>query len=163
MASQLRPMKIDDLELIRAWRNHDNVRKFMFSQRVINSDAHQKWFKKANNDSLHKLFIFEDHADPIGFTQLKTKDNRLYEWGFYTSPDAEKGSGTRMLKLVIQQAFHELRATKLYGEVLGFNRASIKLHEKLGFTQEGVLREHVFLNQAYQDVYCFGLLQSEIV
>jgi RimJ/RimL family protein N-acetyltransferase len=54
-----------------------------------------------------------------------------------------------------------MNGKKLFGEVLAFNKPSIKLHQKLGFSQEGVLREHYFLNDEYHDVYCFGMLKSE--
>lgn len=165
MIDCIRHMNSGDLERVRAWRNHDSVKKFMFSQNEITFGAHHAWFNKADNDPLHKLFIYEEDKTPLGFTQLIGKDAHsfIYEWGFYISPDATKGTGTRMLQAMIKIAFERYNAYKVYGEVLGFNHASVKLHQRLGFKQEGVLKRHVFLNDTYHDVHCFGLFGNEII
>lgn len=157
-------MSESDLTLVLAWRNHESVRKFMFSQEVITFEKHKEWFEGANMSPLHKLFIYEDSGMSAGFVQMKETDaqSHVYEWGFYISPDAAKGTGTKMLQAGIKQAFYCENALKLYGEVLDFNHASIKLHDKLGFTKEGILRKHAFVKHAYHDVHCFGLLRDEV-
>lgn len=164
MTGRMRRMDSSDLELIRAWRNHDSIRKFMFSQGEILPESHREWFNLNNNHPIHQLLMYEEGGQPVGFTQLKGRGEStfIYEWGFYTSPDAVRGTGTRMLKTVIHSAFERFNAYKIYGEVLGFNHPSIHLHKRLGFKEEGVLRQHFLLNQKYQDVYCFGLLQDEV-
>lgn len=165
MPNNIRPVNSSDLALILSWRNDDATRRFMFSQESISLEDHLKWFERNSKQASHKLLIYEESGQPTGFIQLKTKDEvaPIYEWGFYTKPGAVKGTGSRMLRAVISTAFEKLNAYKIYGEVLGFNHASINLHKRLGFKEEGVLRKHFMLNQEYQDVHCFGLLRDEVI
>lgn len=155
-------MDFEDLNKVLEWRNHDDIRSYMFNQEKIASTEHVKWFENNCNSQLQYMYICEAQGVPMGFVQLKRKniDTSVYEWGFYTSPDAEKGTGTVMLKLAIKVAFSELKAHKIYAEVLAFNERSVKLHQHLGFTQEGHLREHHLVDETYHDVLCFGLLSS---
>ena len=47
------------------------------------------------------------------------------------------------------------------GQVLDFNIASMRLHQRFGFTQEGVLRQHSLVDGKHHDLLCFGLLTNE--
>lgn len=162
MKYKLRKMDFEDLNQVLEWRNHYDIRSYMFNQEKIASTEHVKWFENNCNSQLQYMYIYEAQGVSMGFVQLKRKniDTSVYEWGFYTSPDTEKGTGTVMLKLAIKVAFSELKAHKIYAEVLAFNERSVKLHQRLGFTQEGHLREHHLVDETYHDVLCFGLLSS---
>lgn len=58
-------------------------------------------------------------------------------------------------------AFDEMGLHKVIAGVLDGNEASMRVLEKLGFEQEGVLREHENSFGEYKDRYLFGLLRSE--
>jgi RimJ/RimL family protein N-acetyltransferase len=45
--------------------------------------------------------------------------------------------------------------------VYAFNEASLRLHEKLGFRQEGCLRRMIFTRGAFHDEFILGLLAEE--
>lgn len=62
-----------------------------------------------------------------------------------------------MLKFV----FEELNMNKVYGYWLESNLASLKMSKKLGFVEEGLLREHVYKDNRYHSVYYLSLLRSE--
>ena len=47
------------------------------------------------------------------------------------------------------------------GGTLGNNQRSIRCHQRLGFTQEGVLRDQHFGAGRYYDILCFGLSRAE--
>jgi RimJ/RimL family protein N-acetyltransferase len=49
----------------------------------------------------------------------------------------------------------------LHCEVLAFNTAVIRLHQKFGFQVEGVLRQHHFVGNEYIDTYKLGILAHE--
>ncbi len=51
----------------------------------------------------------------------------------------------------------ERRLHKCSSTVLQGNDASIKMHKKLGYEQEGILKENIYLNGSYYDEVCFGL------
>ncbi len=135
----------------------------MFSQDEIKEAEHIMWFDEVKHNCLKTISIYEEAGTVKGFMQLQQKlqDSKVYEWGFYISPDAIRGTGTKMAKLALKKVFNELKGEKIFAEVLEFNEPSIKLHKKLGFYREGILRQQHFLNNNYYDVHCFGLLKTE--
>jgi len=159
----LRDIKVEDLPVIRSWRNHPEINKYMFSQDEINQEEHLAWFDATEQNELRLLNVYEEAGKIKGFLQLQktSQESDVYEWGFYISPEAAKGTGSKMALLALNKIFVEMKGKKVFGHVLAFNLPSIKLHKKFGFYQEGVLRQQHFLNEQYYDVYCFGLLKSE--
>jgi RimJ/RimL family protein N-acetyltransferase len=135
----------------------------MFSQHEINEEEHLAWYENHKANPLKVLNVYEDAGEIKGFLQLQKEspENNVFEWGFYISPEAIQGTGTKMAQLALNKVFIEMQGVKVFGEVLAFNLPSIKLHKRLGFNQEGFLRQHHFLNGQYYDVNCFGLLKSE--
>lgn len=160
----IRPVAPNDLDMIRGWRNDPKVASFMKSQHEITKDEHSRWFHKMAEVSTSYLMIVEEAGLPIGFVNFSGAEKAgIAEWGFYASPLAEKGSGSKIGKAALDFAFHELQLHKLCGEVLVFNHGSIRLHEKLGFAQEGILRRHCLVNGEYHDLVVFGILRDEWV
>ena len=158
----LRFMVEQDLDLVRHWRNHDAVNRFMFDRGLICAENHRQWFDRAKNDTARDLFIFEIDEIPQGFAQIVyAPGNSVAEWGFYAAPNAPKGTGEKMLRRVLKYVFEEKGAFKVYGQVLGFNEPSLRLHKKLGFKLEGVLRRHHYDGNSASDIYCFGMLSFE--
>lgn len=158
----VRQMTSDDLEMVLAWRNHFDVRRYMYTQHEINLAEHQRWFEGAHQDSRKHLLIFEVENIPLGFvnfTQLNSIS--VADWGFYLAPKSPKGTGRQLGYAAVGYAFEQLKLHKICGQALAYNERSIKFHLSLGFQQEGRLRDQHFDGQNYHDVECFGLLASE--
>lgn len=163
MNDHIRLMKIEDLEMVRSWRNHPNIKRYMFSTKDISATEHENWFNQVNKEKNRTLLIYTKNNKPLGFVQfapIKTIDTVL-DWGFYAAPDASKGTGTTMSTLALDYAFNQLKAHKIFGEVLEHNIGSINFHLKMGFIQEGVLRDHHYNENVYSSIYCFGLMHHE--
>lgn len=162
MSDHMRPMTAYDLELVLSWRNHRDVRRYMFTQHEIALIEHQIWFERAAKNPHKHLLIFEASSTPQGFVQLTQLDCGLVaEWGFYASPDAPKGTGRRMGLAALRYAFEQIGLHKLCGQALAYNEPSIRFHRALGFKQEGLLRNQHYDGQSFHNVLCFGLLNSE--
>ncbi|WP_018145936.1 UDP-4-amino-4,6-dideoxy-N-acetyl-beta-L-altrosamine N-acetyltransferase [Thioalkalivibrio sp. AKL6] len=159
----LRPLAADDLEMVRAWRNHPDVRRFMYTQHTVERDEHEGWFEVAASNPDKNLLIFERGGVPSGFVNVTIADPsaRRAEWGFYLAPNAEKGSGFLLGQLALGHVFRDLGQHKLCGEALAYNHRSIRFHERLGFRQEACLRDHHFDGNQFHDVIGFGLLATE--
>ena len=160
----VRAMEESDLELVLSWRNHPDIRRFMYSQDEISVDEHLDWFRHAIEQKTKHLLIFEIEKIPHGFVQFsKLRGEPVAEWGFYAEPNALAGIGMRMGQTALRYAFIELGFKKICGQALAYNAKSIKFHHKLGFQQEGLLRNQHYDGKSFHDVYCFGLLRSEWV
>lgn len=158
----VRRMTGDDLELVLSWRNHPEVRRYMYTQREIPLAAHTHWFARASRDPERHLLVFDLAGISLGFINIhQIASGGIAEWGFYVAPDAPKGTGRALGAAALRYAFKAAGLHKLCGQVLAFNTRSISFHLNLGFHREGVLRQQHFDGQQYHDVECFGLLASE--
>lgn len=158
----LRPVVTDDLPRLLAWRNHPAVRAAMFSQHEITLREHQAWFLRMRDDPDRCLLTGSDSDDPCGFVQFSAaRQGGIAAWGFYARPGAPRGTGTRLCAAALSYAFDQLQLHKVCGEVIAENAPSLALHRRLGFTQEGVLREQKPVNDSYHSLVCFGLLRRE--
>jgi UDP-4-amino-4,6-dideoxy-N-acetyl-beta-L-altrosamine N-acetyltransferase len=159
----LRCIADDELELMRAWRNEPAVRANMYTQHEISREEHLVWWKKTKARTDHQYFMYEMAGVPTGIAAFTSIDmqSRNSAWAFYASPSAPKGTGSRMEFLMLEHAFGDLQLQKLYCEVLAFNTAVIKLHQKFGFSIEGIFRRQQKVNADCVDIYRLGILAPE--
>jgi ribosomal-protein-alanine N-acetyltransferase len=72
-----------------------------------------------------------------------------------------QGFMTEALSEVLRFGFMEMRLNKVEAHVNPGNKPSIRLLQKLGFIQEGVMRCDTFFHARFMDKICFGLLATE--
>lgn len=155
-------MTAEDLTVVLAWRNHPDIRRFMYTTHEITMEEHRRWFERTAGDPNKMVLIFECDGIRNGFVQFsRHKVSRVADWGFYVAPDAPKGTGRRLGQTAIDYAFTEWGLHKICGQALAFNEPSVGFHQAMGYRQEGCLREQHFDGNHYHDVLCFGLLSSE--
>lgn len=158
----LRPMTTGDLERVWVWRNQWRVRQYMFNTTEISWEEHRAWYKLASDDPSKHLMIFEANGLAVGFVNFtQAAVGNIAEWGFYTSETAPKGYGQILCRTALAYGFLNIGLHKIYGRVLEYNRPSLKLHERLGFILEGVLRDGYFDGTNYHSVHYLGMLRSE--
>ena len=158
----LRAMVHSDLDQVLTWRNHAEIRRYMFTQHEITLTEHTSWFEKASNEPFKKLLIFEQNETALGFVQFSIQcDERVADWGFYVAPNAPKSTGRKLGQVALAYAFEQLEVHKVRGQALDFNERSIKFHQRLGFQQEEAVRDQHFDGESYHAVICFRLLRNE--
>lgn len=159
----LRAINETDLDIILEWRNSDRVRDTMFSDQYIVIDEHNAWFKSFQKSSdTHLLFEFKNRPAGIcNFTDVDKYNNRC-SWGFYIGETImPRGTGLLLGYCSLEYAFYSNRIRKLCTSVLSRNLISINYHKKLGFSEEGILSEHVRKENVYEDVICFAQFDSD--
>lgn len=158
----LRQMTPADLSDVFEWRNHPDIRRFMLTKHEISLEEHCAWFERTAGEPRRELLIYERAGQPLGFVQFSNIGiGEVSDWGFYTAPNAPKGTGRSMAVAALMRAFGKIGLHKVCGQALAFNQASIKFHSALGFKREGRLREQHFDGMNHYDVICFGLLNRE--
>lgn len=162
MADIVRSMNEGDLEAVLAWRNHPDVRRFMHNRHKILLDEHRSWFERCATDPARALLIVEAETGQLGFVQFSgVRPYGVADWGFFAVPGSPKGTGRRLGHAALAYGFGTLGLHKVCGQVLGFNAASLRMHQVLGFREEGRLREHSPIDDTHQDLVCLGLLARE--
>jgi RimJ/RimL family protein N-acetyltransferase len=71
------------------------------------------------------------------------------------------GYATEMIKALVDFGFRELELHRIYANCDADNAASRRVLEKVGMTQEGLLREHCLRSYGWADVCMYGILRSE--
>jgi UDP-4-amino-4,6-dideoxy-N-acetyl-beta-L-altrosamine N-acetyltransferase len=157
-----RKMRESDLECILTWRNQPEIRRFMLAQHEITLSEHQAWFDLASKDETRSLLVIEENYQKRGCVVFSgVQKNATVDWSFYSAPGNPAGTGTRICTAALQFAFVELAVNKVAGQVLEFNQASIRIHQRLGFIQEGNLRKHCLINGLHHNLLSFGLLFND--
>lgn len=154
-------MQAGDLEQVLAWRNHADVRRYMYTQHEITFEEHSQWFARASQDSKKHLLVFEIECVPLGFINIhQVAAGGIADWGFYAAPQSPKGTGKALGLAALKYAFDDIGLYKLCGQALGHNLRSIQFHKSLGFKAEGILLHQHFDGINYHDIHCFGILAS---
>lgn len=154
-------MQATDLATVLDWRNHPDVRQMMFTSHEIGMPEHVAWFQTMGGDPQKHALIVEKGHQPVGFVGLSVDEQNVGDWGFYAAPYAPRGTGVLLAIGALDYAFQILALHKVCGRVLEFNKGSIRFHEKMKFTREGVLRAQHRIEDTYFDVVCFGILADE--
>ncbi|WP_271044168.1 UDP-4-amino-4,6-dideoxy-N-acetyl-beta-L-altrosamine N-acetyltransferase [Pseudomonas sp. VB3] len=158
----IRKMTTDDLDCVLTWRNHPDIRSYMYTKHEITLSEHREWFERSSLDPHKHMLIFEVDEIAQGFVNINESSSAgVASWGFYVAPDAVKGTGRKLGGAALNYAFSTLQLHKICGQALSFNERSIKLHQALGFHQEGTLREQYCDGKIYHSIICFGLLSTE--
>lgn len=134
----VKKLNIEEQMLILQWRNHENVRKYMYNDNLITENEHINWLKDLEITDTKIAFIVLKDEIPIGFVQFYNIDynKKTAEWGVYLVPDngfEGKGYGALIEYYAIEYVFSNLLLKKLSCEVLEFNQTVVKMHKKFGF------------------------------
>ena len=145
----------NDLDEILEWRNSEPVRKNMYRQAIISRDEHYSWWDSVRQKDDCRYFIFRSSGKKLGVVSFSSicLEHRNSCWAFYASPDAPRGTGSRMEFLALDYAFSELNLLKLYCEVLSYNESVIKLHKKFGFLEEGLFKRQFIHEGRFVDIF----------
>lgn len=85
-----------------------------------------------------------------------------FSYGLAIRPEhRRKGYASEAIHLVLRFYFDELRYQKVTTEVYDWNEPSLRLHERLGFTQEGRLRRMGYSRGRHFDIIVFGMTAEE--
>lgn len=84
------------------------------------------------------------------------------EIGYWIVPEKQgNGYATEAAELVAKHAFHDRGLHKVIARTFADNEPSQRVLEKLGFEQEGRLRNHHYVNGERKDMCLFGLTRPE--
>lgn len=122
--------------------------------------------EKAEGDALAFRMVIARRGDGalVGCVSTHNVDQVSGTFMFGVSVAAEhKGNGYagEAIPLLMRYMFDERRFQKCESGVFDYNRASLALHRKLGFVEEGRLRRHLFSGGQYHDEVRFGMTVEE--
>uniref|UniRef100_UPI003F4988D4 GNAT family N-acetyltransferase n=1 Tax=Amycolatopsis sp. CA-096443 TaxID=3239919 RepID=UPI003F4988D4 len=100
----------------------------------------------------------------VGFCRLALSGVNTAKIGYAVAADHwGKGLATDAVTTMLNFAFEDLGLHRVTAAIGPDNDASRRVVEKLGFTREGRLRDHVYTNGAWRDSVLFSILSDEWV
>lgn len=159
--SILFPLKIENLEQLRQWRNSYEIARHFRKRQYITPEKQYHWFRKNRHG-------FEIHKIPygiIGYCGL-TKVSELHGTAVFSiyigNLDYQgRGIGSDALRSLLRYGFEDLGLNRIYSEVHCKNPA-LQVYIKLGFKVEGILRQSFEYEGKLIDSYIVGVLANEI-
>lgn len=135
-------------------------------------EAYQKEaFKYQNGYSCYNrsflLFLLEDKSSGkiIGRCGLHNWNPEHWraEIGYSMEDESfkQKGLMSEAVEAVVDYGFKTLNLNRIEALVADYNTASLRLLEKNGFVQEGVLRNHYLVNEVFEDSLMLAKLREE--
>lgn len=126
-----------------------------------------RWRERFADRRLVRWVLVQPEDDWVigtaGFTDWK-RDFRSAHVGYdLGQPYWRQGYMTEVLTAVLDFGFSKMQLNRTEALVMPENFASIALLKKLGFSQEGILREYGFWNRTHHDLNLFALLKREFL
>ncbi|HEY2780751.1 MAG TPA: GNAT family protein [Steroidobacteraceae bacterium] len=72
-----------------------------------------------------------------------------------------RGFGKEAAAAMVQFGFEQLQAHRLWADVFTGNTASVRILEGLGFREEGLALQSLYLRNSWHDILTFALLRTE--
>lgn len=164
----LRAVEEEDLEILREAINDPWLESLVSGWSFPISKVHQKlWFEKIEqNKNTIPLIIETKEAGVVGLTGIRNIDwkNRTADGGvkIFRKELTSRGIGLDTYMTFLRYCFDELQLNRINGSILSYNEASKKLLlHKVGYTQEGVMRQCIFKNGQYHDLIMIGILRED--
>lgn len=149
---------------VRRWRNHKEVRKWMYSDHLISKKEHLQFIERLKEESKNLFWMVEDQEGGLGVISLNridTKNKNAY-LGIYASPDCRRrGAGKVLIHLLKRVCFEIANLHSLRLEVIDGNERAVRFYRKMGFRREGRLKEFVFKNGRWNDVIVMAMVDQK--
>jgi RimJ/RimL family protein N-acetyltransferase len=167
----LRPLKIQDINLVNQWRNDlELTRQTMGIRFPKTLEMDEEWFNqvlrdKSNRNIYWGIEIKESH-EFIGIASLTNIDYISgvgdFGWMIGSLKFRGLGYGKEAEKLINEYAFSVLNLRKLVRYILDHNTISRSILSNGGLSkEEGRLKDHYYFDGRYHDVIIMALFRDD--
>lgn len=145
-------LSVEEKEMVLNWRNHDDIRKWMFTDEKIGLSEHLAYIERLKQSNDRKYFLVKRDTNTIGVIDFTDIDfeQRSAKFGLYSKPGL-KGQGVLLMNVIITYAINILKIKSLTAEVFKENSAAIKLYKRCGFTQLNQIGENNLIQMEFQN------------
>lgn len=161
MSVNIRKFQESDIPYKVKWINDDNNNKYLHYDLPLREDKTLIWFKTLKDREDRLDYTITYNKEPAGLIGLLNIDYRNKKAEYYIcigeSKFKGKGIAYKATDLIIKEAYYELNLNKIYLYTEVENIPAQKLFEKIGFSQEGLLKDDLIYNGRKINRYIYGL------
>jgi RimJ/RimL family protein N-acetyltransferase len=165
----LRAFEKEDLDAVIRWVNDDSITCTLsdaFIYPVSRADE-SKWLENtALANYREKVFAVEKEdgvlIGSVGLHQINWVERKA-EMGIIIGEKScwGQGYGYEAVQALLHLAFNKMNLHRVSLRVFEFHQRAIRLYERCGFQQEGLLREDHYNGGSYSNTLVMGLLKHE--
>lgn len=169
---QLGPVKREYIEPYLKWFNDPELTQYLSMFLPLTRMKEEDWFENLKNRKdtiVFGILLLDANGVEklIGNCGLHDIDwkNRTTEVGIMIGEKElhGKGYGTEAMELLLEYGFQTVNLNRIQLHVYDFNIRAIKSYTKIGFVEEGRLRQAQFKNGKYHDMILMSMLCEEWV
>lgn len=152
------------------WLNDPEITQYLSIFLPLTRMMEEDWIenlKNRNDTIVFAILIPDEDATEklIGNCGLHAIDwkNRVGEVGIMIGEKEyqSKGYGTEAMELLLDYGFKTVNLNRIQLRVYEFNSRAINSYNKIGFVEEGRMRQAMFINGEYHDMIFMSILQEE--
>jgi len=160
-----RPDPADAGALFAATRDADDVWAYMGYGPWPDSEAMAAWMETTADSADPRFWTVHSGTGPVGMASLLNRDraNRRIEIGhvWYT-PEAQRTTvNTEVAYLLLRESFDRLACRRVEWKCDALNERSRVAALRLGFTFEGVFRNHMIVKGRNRDTAWYAMTDSD--
>lgn len=154
----LRPIELEDSDLIRRWRFDEQSYDFFYEFVPISLYENNMWIESIlkKKDEINFIVCEKTTKKNLGMISIIDIDyrNQKCEIGrvFVGAESRGKGIGRIALELCLEYSFKHLNMHKVYIEVFSENKGALNLYKKCGFIEDGYFQKHIYKNGIFKDI-----------
>lgn len=162
----LRAIEDEDAELLHRWFNDREVTRFLSIPFPAFSLAEERAIlqsQRQDGDNHYAILLKDGSLIGVGMLRGFNHTARSCElviaigdkryWG--------QGYGSAAVELLLRVAFDGLNQHKVWLTCIAFNERGLRAYRRLGFREEGRLRDNRFIDGRYEDTITMGMLEDE--
>jgi hypothetical protein len=164
----LSPIESEDIEVIRNWRNNQDIQKYLREYRLFSRKQKENWYHSMLEDNRFEMFIVKDNKsnEPLGVCGITYIDwvNRHADIHVYVGKEnvwVDNEICPIILNTVIEYGFNTLNLNKLWAEIYEIDTKKKQLFKDNGFSVDACLRDHYYYKGKYYDSFILSLLRSD--
>jgi ribosomal-protein-alanine N-acetyltransferase len=164
----LRPVTLTDAPIINRWHNDPEIiqkARAGIEKTTMQQEKDDIKTARGSIDQAYHLIVTKSNNTPIGFLRIHIIDKHSGNvWLRIIIGDKNsrgKGYAADALKVYLKWIFNKLGMHRVTLECYATNKRAIKFYRKIGFKQEGTLREAVLINGKFRNIISLGMLHHD--
>jgi RimJ/RimL family protein N-acetyltransferase len=162
----LSPIEDDDVPAMQRWVSDQGVIHFLGFNSGMSVAQEQSWLDSLRKNSSECVFAIRlrdgRYIGNTGLHGISSRD-RHAEFGIFIGERDcwAQGYGTEAARLMLDHGFNRLNLHRIQLRHIDYNERGRASYLKLGFTEEGRLRQDHWREDGWHDTLMMGLLRDE--
>lgn len=131
----LTPLQESEIELVRFWRNSDEIKRYALQQETISQEQQRQWFASLQKKE-DEYFIIRIDSVPVGLIWFNRLDNNI-ETGFYIYDTSFQNTLTpyKIVTLFHRYLFDEKGVERISCKIMHDNPRAVRFNLSLGYLE----------------------------